>query len=102
MKHKIDDTYHLQFYGCDQGIHIMVYQNGQPLTCRKERLKPMRDFLTAQSGHAFQGGLQLEKEMDSISIIARKSKIGSVPVSVFKAAIESAKSLPYYNSCGEG
>jgi hypothetical protein len=101
MKHRINSIYHIYFYGCDQGIHIMVYQNEQPLTCKKERLKPMRDFIAKQNSRIFKGGLQLEKENDSINIIARKIDIGSVPVSVFVEALDSAKSLPYYISCSE-
>ena len=103
MKHRISTDYYLQFYGCDQGIHIMVYENSAPLTCKKERLRPMRDFLSQPQGTAFRGGLILERESESIAVIAKKNHIGSVPVSVFEKAIEKAasKQLPYYEPAGQ-
>mgnify|MGYP006291867133 CR=1 FL=1 len=101
MKYRINETYFLQFYGCDQGIHMMVYEDSQPLTCKKERLKPMRDFLAQEQCAAFKGGLRLEKNSDCISIIAKRNCIGSVPASVFESAINSAKSLPYYTACSQ-
>ena len=79
----------------------MVYEDSQPLTCKKERLKPMRDFLAQEHCSAFKGGLQLEKNLNSISIIAKKNCIGSVPTSVFESAISSAKSLPYYTALNQ-
>ncbi len=100
MKHQLNEEFSLVFYGCDQGIHIMVYQNGKPLTCKKERLKPMRDFMLLDQGVAFKGGLKLIKDEDEIIVSAKKMELPPVHISIFNEAIACAKELPYYK-CGE-
>jgi len=100
MEHIIDDQFTLKFFGCDQGLHIMIYNNGVPFTCRKERLKPMKDFLEKEYAEAFKGGLKLKKQKDSIIISAKNNLLPSISITVFKEAIEQAKMLPYYR-CAE-
>lgn len=75
----------------------MVYEGKAPLTCKKERLKPLRDFISKKEGIAFKGGLKLEKNGGQIYIIAKTIRLGPVQQSIFDEAIASAKRLPYYN-----
>ena len=100
IDYKIDKEYGLKFYACDQGIHTMVYKEGEPYVCRKTNCRQISQFLEKKEKHLFRGGLQFEWSSRGIKIIAKKTAIGTIPKSTFVEALGKikAKKLLYYES----
>ena len=90
MEVALGEAYSLKFFGCDQGIHLVLERDGQPYVCRKSRLGEIRKMTGKETDHLFKGRLQLQLSGQSIEVIASKQSVGAFPVGVLQEAVHAA------------
>ncbi|RZL20725.1 MAG: hypothetical protein EOO96_24720, partial [Pedobacter sp.] len=59
----------LVFEPADKKVRLIVLQADEELVCRKETIKNLQQFLSAQKAHLFKGRLQLSKNEDVIEVL---------------------------------
>ncbi len=90
---RFKDEYELRFYRCDQGLHLMVWQNGSALRCRKERVASVRSLIDRAVDTLGKTGLQLRRKSGkNIQIFIKKVQIGTITQDVLENTLEALSS----------
>jgi len=80
---KLNDGHALAIENMEKEVRLVLYNNGVENVCRKLTLKTIRHFIQPGENHLFKGRLQLYKNDHHVSVQAKGSIVGKIPLNNF-------------------
>ncbi len=69
---------------------LVILKDNVEYVCRKEKISALHKFLQLPTAHIFKGRLQLAKNEDEITVIAKGERIGTIDKKEFGKLLTSA------------
>lgn len=79
----------LGFEPLGKKLRLIIFEKNEELVCRKETIKNLQQFLSAERAHLFKGRLQLSKNDNIIEVLVKQNSAGVISSDTFKKVLET-------------